>query len=122
MSGGQENSRPPSLGRLCWTNQKPQLFSWGLWFSLLGARGHGAGLVDRDLAATEVRTIEHGDCLVGNGIIRHLHEREAARAVGHAVHRDVDGHNFTGLREVLLEFLIRSAVRNTTNEKLGRHA
>lgn len=90
----------------------------------LGARGagfHRTGLVHRNAATAHVRTIKHGNRVVGSGVFRHLNEGETTRALRLTIHRDVDRKHLTSLGEVLAEFLVRRAVRDATNEKLRGH-
>jgi len=62
---------------------------------------HGTGFVDRDAAATHVGSVEFGDGLFCSGIISHFDERETARAMSFAVHRNEHGNDFAELGEKL---------------------
>jgi len=90
----------------------------------LGARGagfHRTGLVHRNAATAHVRTIKHGNRVVGSGVFRHLYEGETTRTLRLTIHGDVDREHLTSLCEVLAEFLVRRSVRDATNKQLCGH-
>src|SRR5262249_28608430 len=77
------------------------------------------GLIDRQLTATEIGAIHlfrRGAGLIGRA---HCDEREAARAAGHLVHRDVNVGHGTELAESGAEFVFRRLERQVTDVQFG---
>ena len=69
------------------------------------------GLIDRDVAALQVRTIESFDRCIGMRIVVHLDEAEAFRVTGELVSDQVHLGDFAELGKGLAQIRIGDAVR-----------
>jgi len=82
---------------------------------------HRPCFVDREVTSADFFAIESRDCLLGSGVIRHLHEAETLRAPGIAIRDDLNGFNLADLAEHVTEVSFGDLKREISNEDFLCH-
>jgi hypothetical protein len=72
---------------------------------------HGAGFIDREGTAAEIRSIELGNRLLGSVIVTHFHECESLRSPCVTISDDLDGVNASNLCEQIRKIRFRNLKR-----------